>query len=499
MAIPGDDATEVPRLHHVLRTRDRAAIENHPRYVVAVQLVLMAGVAASSFANMLLVAALPDVAEDLHTRTSVLAWVNIAPAIAFGVSMPLFGKLGDLYGHRRVFVWGWTVATVLAFATAFAPNVAALIVLRTASQLAGASTTPAAYAILARTVAPADRPRAFGRLVSVMSASPVIAVVVGGPLVGAIGWRPMFVGQAAIAAVAVLAAIPLLAETPRRSDVRFDLAGAMTLTIGVVGLLFALNRLGDWGTGHRAVQTTAVLGALGVVAFVVIERRAAEPLLRPAWLTRRDVGAPVAMNVFAHITLMGLSVTSPFLLQRLWGYGTGAVALLTGIRPAAFSVAAGLSARHVRSMGSRRVLFTGNTVLTIGCVLTAVGVLQHSIVILVISIILTGFGVGYGRPSLVTTITNAVDDDDVGAANGMLSMAGQLGSSIGQTLLVAIIGASTAAATFANSAWAAAGSAALAIVMTALILGEPAAETTRSGAKRRSSLSRRDDLRSPAH
>jgi MFS family permease len=495
MADPEDDATGDPPLRRLLRTRDRRAIESHPKYQRAVLLVLMAGVAASSFANMLLVAALPDIAEDLHTRTSVLAWVNIAPAIAFGVSMPLFGKLGDLYGHRMVFIWGWAVATVLAFATAFSPNVAALIVLRTASQLAGASTTPAAYALLARTLAPADRPRAFGRLVTVMSASPVIAVVVGGPLVGAIGWRPMFIGQAAIATVAVLAAVPLLPETPRRAEVRFDLAGAVTLTLAVVGLLFALNRIGDWGTDHRAVQTMAALGALGVVAFGIVERRATEPLLRPSWLSRRDVGAPVAMNVFAHVTLMGLSVTSPFLLQRLFGYGTGAVALLTGIRPAAFSFAASLSARHVRSMGTRSVLFIGNSILTIGCALTALAVTQHSLVLLVVSIVLTGFGVGYGRPSLVTTITNAVDDDDAGAANGVLSMAGQLGSSIGQTLLVAIIGTSTAATTFANSAWAAGASAALAIVMTALIVGEPAP----SRRERATASARRDDLRSATH
>lgn len=176
------------------------------------------------------------------------------------------------------------------------------------------------------------------------------------------------------------------------------------------------------------------------------------------------------MNLFAHVTLMGLSVSSPFLLNRLFGYGTGAVALLTGIRPAAFSVAASMSARHERTMGTRRVLLTGNSVLTIGCVVTAIGVLQHSIVIVVVSIVLTGFGVGYGRPSLVNAITNAVDDGDAGAANGMLSMAGQLGSSIGQTLLVAIIGTSAATGAFANSAWAATVSAALAVAMTLLFV-----------------------------
>jgi nitrate/nitrite transporter NarK len=244
----------------------------------------------------------------------------------------------------------------------------------------------------------------------------------------------------------------------------------MALTVAVVGLLFALNRVGDWGVDHRAVQTTAVLGGAGLAVFGFVERRAAEPLLRPSWLARRDVGAPVATNLLVHVTLMGLSTTGAFMLRRVFGYGTGAVALLSGIRPAAFSLAASMSARHARTIGTRWVLLSGNVVLVVGCVVTAVGVQRHSIAMVVISIVLTGFGAGYGRPGLVTAITNAVDDGDAGVANGVLSMAGQLGSSIGQTLLIAVIGTSAAAGAFVNSAWTAAAFAALALVVSALIV-----------------------------
>jgi hypothetical protein len=121
------------------------------------------------------------------------------------------------------------------------------------------------------------------------------------------------------------------------------------------------------------------------------------------------------------------------------------------------------------------VLLSGNFVLVAGCALTAVGVQQHSITMVVISIVLTGFGVGYGRPGLITAITNAVDEGDAGAANGVMSMAAQLGSSIGQTLMIAIIGTSAAGGAFANSAWAAAGFATLAIVMSAMIVYRDAA------------------------
>lgn len=423
----------------------------------------MIGVAASSFSNVLLVAALPQIASDLNSTTGVVAWVNIAPAIAFGVSMPLFGKLGDLYGHRRVFIGGWGIATLLTLFTALAPNVAWLIVLRTTSQLIGASTTPAAYGILARVFPAEERADAFGKVVAVMSASPVIGVVAGGPAVDAIGWRPMFVVQAAIAAVAVALAVRVLPETPRRPDVRFDLAGALTLAAGIVGVLLAINRMHDWGVAHRGLQVSLAIGILGMIAFVAVERRAAEPLLPLQWFARRDVGAPIVTNLFSHITLMGLAVSAPFMFKSLFGAGTITIAILTGLRPVFFSYSATRAAKDARRFGKGQVIQYACLILVAGSALTALAARFQSWPILLASIVATGWGVGYARPGLVTAVTNAVDERDAGVANGAMTMAGQIGSSIGQTVLIAMVSANTAAA-YTNSGWVATATAAASVV-----------------------------------
>ena len=104
---------------HTLRRSDLATGARSQRWVL---FVTMVGVAASAFPTTLLSASLPDIAEDLHTSTSVISWVQAAPSIAFAVGMPFFGKLGDLYGHRRTFVLGFTAMTIGALATAFAWN-----------------------------------------------------------------------------------------------------------------------------------------------------------------------------------------------------------------------------------------------------------------------------------------------------------------------------------------------------------------------------------------
>lgn len=428
---------------------------SHPRYRQLVLGVTMLGVAAGSFSNSLLVAVLPEIADDLDTTIGVVSWVNVAPAIAFAVSMPVFGKLGDLYGHRRVFLLGWTAAIVLSVATAAAPNAYWLIALRTAAQLAGTSTTPASFGILASVFPPDQRARAFGLVMSVLALSPVVAISAGGPLIAAIGWRSLFVGQGIIAALAVAGAVPLLPETPRKAGVRFDLPGACALAAGMIGLLLAINRLPEWGWRHRGIGACALCGVAGLVAFVIAERRAAEPLVPLAWFTRREITAPIATNFAVHAAFLGLVVSAPFLLRRQFDYSSTLTAWLTGLRPAFFGIGAATAGRVNRALGSRHTQNLGNLMVLASAVLTYFGARHHSIGLLIANFVIGGYGLGVARPAVVAAVNNAVSEADSGIANGLYSMAQMAGSSVGQTVVVAIVGTSAAAGAFADGALAA--------------------------------------------
>lgn len=429
-----------------IAVNDRTALQAHPRHGQVVLAVTLLGVAAGSFSNSLLVAALPQVARDLDTTTSVVSWVNIAPTIAFAVSMPIFGKLGDLYGHRRVFLWGWSVATMLAFATAFAPDAYWLIGLRTAAQLAGTSTTPATFGILASVFAPEARPRAFGKALSVHALSPLVAITIGGAAIDAVGWRSLFVAQAVVAAVAVLIAVPVLPETPTRRDIRFDVRGAVLLTVGMVSLLLAINRSPEWGLDHIGVRTAFVVAVAGLGAFVAVERRTSAPLVPLAWLARREVAAPLVTNFGAHAAFLGLVMITPFLLREVFGYSDAVTVWLTGIRTGSFAVGAFTVARVTQRLGPRRVQYVMNTMVMGSGALTFVAAHQRSLTVLLVSFLIGGYGLGAGRPSVIAAVNNAVTNEDSGTANGLYSMAQMLGSSIGQTLLVAIVGTSTMSA-----------------------------------------------------
>jgi MFS family permease len=431
--------------------------------------VTMVGVAASAFPTTLLSASLPDIAADLHTSTDVISWVQAAPSIAFAVGMPFFGKLGDLYGHRRTFVLGFTAMTVGAVATALAPNAGALIGFRTAAQLAGAATSTAAFGLIASVFEREQRARAIGLYTAVLAMSPVIAVVAGGAIIERIGWRWLFAFQALPAAAAIVVGRAILPDTTRQRSMRFDVAGAITLTAGVTALLFAVNRGNPWGWTHPVVVGGFVGGPILLATFLRIERRAASPLLPLTMLRRRDFNLPVTTNGLVQLSYIGGFTIAPFMLQRLFGYSTYRSALVIAIRPVAFSIAAGIAGRQSARFDVRTFQVSGNAVVVLAGVLTAYGAWYRSLTLLVLGLVLTGAGVGYGRPSNAVSVTNAVHESDVGVATGVLNMVSTIGSAVGTTVMLAIVGDHRDGAPFAHASLVAAAVGVLSVVTGAMV------------------------------
>jgi MFS family permease len=411
----------------------------------------MIGVSASSFPTTLLSASLEVIRTDLHTNTSTVAWVQIAPSIAFAVTMPLFGKIGDLYGHRRTFIGGFLALGVSALLTAAAWNIGSLIAIRTIGQMSGAATSTAAFGLIAGAFKAAQRAKAIALYTSVLALSPVVAVVAGGPLVDSMGWRVLFLAQAVPAFVAVVAAIPVLAETPRTLGLRFDVGGAVLLAAGITSLMFAVNRGNIVGWSSAVILVCLIAGPLCLAAFVVVERTVRAPLIPLALFRHRNVSASVITNLLVQLTYIGGFTTAPFLAHRIFGYSTYKTALLMAIRPVLFSIAAWYAGRKHALWGARLIQMTASGVMAIGTLLTAFAAWEHSVVLLVVALAVTGWGVGFGRPSSIALLTNTVRDEQIGIATGVFNTFGTVGSAIGPAVLLAMIGDSTDAGPFAGA------------------------------------------------
>jgi len=413
--------------------------------------VLGAGLAGVFVAGALITiigVSLATVAEDLGTSTASLTWVVTGPLLAVALTMPLFGKLGDVWGLRRVYLLGLLGFTVGSILTAFAWNGPSLIAFRILGAIPGAAMGPTAMALVMRTFPPADRVKAMGWWSLVGAGAPVIGVIAGGPLVEIFGWRALFVAQAPLSIAAFVLGFVVLREAPRRDRQPIDLAGAATLAVGTTSALLALTIGGREGWGRPIVPVLGVLAVIGLAGFVRAERRADHPLLPLAFFGQRDFSASLSSQFASNFAYMGGFIITPLLFQYRFGYSVAATAGASIVRPLTFSVVAAGAGYVAARVGVRRSAVTGLTILAGSMVAFTVAALSGNIALVFAGLFLSGLGMGSASPSLVSSAANAVPHEDQGVANAAQQMVASIGTVAGIQVLSTIQGGGRTAASF---------------------------------------------------
>lgn len=431
-----------------------------------VLLALLIGMAATTFPISVLAASLPSIAREFDTTESTIAWVVSLPTLGFAIAMPVLGKMGDLYGHRRVYLWGFTAATGFAALTVLAWDAPSLIALRTLGQMCGAATTPAAMALIMSVYAREDRVRAMGWWSLVTAGSPTIGLVAGGPIIEWIGWRPLFAIQALGGLAAVLAARRVLPETARRESAGFDIPGAVTLGLGIAALLVAVNQGDDLGWTSPAIVSAFVLAPVLLAVFIRIEQRSRSPLLPLEMFRRRNYTVSVGAQFFKQTAYMGGFVLSPFLLDTEFGYSAALITLIMVSRPLAFSVAGPISGRVTVIIGERRAGILATATMAASMVVLAYGAGTRQIVPVVIGLVMSGAGNGFGQPPFQASMANAVEEEDLGIASAAKNVIGQIGAAVGITLMTTLRSVADSPTTgFAIAYWTGAAIAVVAVVV----------------------------------
>jgi MFS family permease len=400
--------------------------------------VVLGGLFTVSLTVTILVVSLPRIADDLDSSTSLLTWAITGPMLAFGVVGPAFGKAGDLWGHKRVFVGGLLGAGIFAFATAFAWNGISLVVFRTLSASAGSACGPAALAYITRLFAPDERVRPLGFWSFVTAGAPVLGVVAGGPLVEAVGWRVIFLVQAPLCLVGVVVALWLLPTTERQTGVRFDVLGSVTLGMGATLVLVGTSQGPRWGWGSPATIAAWSLGVLSLVLFVQIERRTPDPLVVLAWFRTRNVAWPVLSQTLCNFAYMGGFILAPRLLQDGLGVATSTVGLLVIARPLTFSLAAPTAGYVTVRVGERVAGVAGACGVVASMVCFAFVGQSTALWFVAVALGLSGLGLGVASPAMTALTASAVDEAELGVAGAMQQLMTQLGAVVGSVVLSTI-------------------------------------------------------------
>jgi MFS family permease len=420
----------------LLRRRLARRIGLDPRW--AVLWVVLGGLFTVSFTITILVVSLQGIAEDLGTSVSVMNWAITGPMLAFGVVGPAFGKAGDLWGHKRVFVIGLLAAGVFAGMTALSWNAASMITFRVLSASAGSACGPAAMAYINRLFEPEQRVTPLGYWSFVTAGAPVLGVVAGGPLVDAVGWRVIFAVQAPLCVIGVVVALWLLPGTDRLEGVRFDVKGSITLGVGATSLLAAISQGPKWGWGSAGFLGLVALGILSLATFVRIEQRVADPLIELDWLRTRNVAFPVLSQTLTNFAYMGGFILAPQVLERGMGLTAGTTGLLVIARPLSFSLIAPLAGLVTIRIGERIAGVVGALAVVASMACWAFVGSSTALWFVVVALALSGAGLGIASPAMTSLTANAVAESDLGVAGAMQQLMSQLGAVAGSVVLTTI-------------------------------------------------------------
>nr|WP_246851461.1 MFS transporter [Patulibacter sp. SYSU D01012] len=385
---------------------------------------------------------------DLGVSSETLAWVVNAYALAFGGLLLLGGRLGDGLGRRRVFAGGVALFTVASLGAGLSSDAALLVAARAAQGTGAAIAAPSGLAILMATFpeGPA-RTRALGLFFAMAAAGGALGLLVGGALTSAFSWRAAFLVNVPVGAVVVAGALRALPAFPGRR-LRFDLAGALSGTLGVSALVFAFLRVGEagWGdpVGIAAFAATAVL----LAAFVRAERRATDPLLPLRLLTRPSTAAGYATMTLVTAVLFGTSFLLPQYLQLVRGMEPAVAGVAFLPMPILIFAGSRTVGRIVERTGPRAVVLAGLAALVAaGAWLTQLSADTRYLPGVFGPLTLVGLGGGLLFLPLSTVILGGVPAADAGAASGALQTTQQVGGALGVAILTSILAASAGVAT----------------------------------------------------
>jgi EmrB/QacA subfamily drug resistance transporter len=384
--------------------------------------------------------ALPSIQHDLHASLSSLLWTVNAYTLTFAVLLVTGGRLGDIFGRRKLFMFGVVVFGLASLAIGFAPNDAVLVAFRAVQGIGAAFMMPATLSIITQAFPPHQRGTAIGTWAGVSALALAIGPVIGGFLTEDVSWRAIFFINPPIAVIAI--AVTLFAARDSRDETvgrTIDFAGIATITIGLTALVLALIKSNTWHWGSARVIGLLAVAAVALAAFVAIERRVRAPMVDFAFFRSRTsaganlVGFLVTFGMFAQFFFITLY------LQNVLHYS----ALQTGLRflPATIVIIimGPLAGRFTDRVGPRPLMTLGLLIVAAAMLIQSRISLHSGYGLLLPGFILMGLGMGLVMSPMSTAAMNAVDRTKSGAASGVLSMSRMVGGSVGLAAMGALI------------------------------------------------------------
>ncbi|RCH69242.1 MFS transporter [Streptomyces sp. SDr-06] len=380
--------------------------------------------------------ALPALGKDLGLGQSALQWAVTAFALPSGGFLLLFGRIADLFGRKKLFLTGLALFGAASLLATLAWNPASFLTGRALQGLGAAVIVPTGMSLLTTTFAEGPlREKALGISGTLLSLGYTTGMVLGGVMTDTLGWRSTM-GLLVAFAVVVLALAPgLLPESRTPERPRLDVPGAVTVTGGLLAVIYALSTAAQRGFGGADVRGTLLGGLVLLAAFVVVESRASAPLISLPMLRRRTVAWGNLGGLVTFSMMSSVVFVLTLYLQEILGLSSFETGLIFGVQGVASAVAGGYAARLIGRFGTRRVLVgsllgQGLFVAALLGLGTESGALLATVAVSLASMCHLGAIISYG-----VTVTSGVPNEEQGLATGLVTTTQQVGLTVGIPLL----------------------------------------------------------------
>jgi EmrB/QacA subfamily drug resistance transporter len=390
--------------------------------------------------------ALPSIQTDLDFSQQNLQWVVNAYTLVFGGFLLLGGRLADLLGRRRVFVAGLFLFSAASLLGGFAQSEGQLIAARALQGLGAAIVSPAALAIVTTTFAEgSERNKALGIWGAIAGAGGAVGVLMGGVLTEFMGWEWVLFVNVPIGVAAALATPRFVRESRMdRDGAGFDVLGALTVTAGLVILVYGLVKANDFGWGDG--RTIGLLGAsvAFIAAFVAIESRSRSPLVPLAFFRQRTPTAAQGIGLLVGASLFSMFFFISLYLQQVLGFS----ALEAGVAylplSAGIIVSAGAASQLVERVGVKPVLTTGLALVVLGLLMfTGIDANGSYVGDVLFPSLVVAVGLGLAFVPLTIAAVAGVRGEEAGLASGLINTSQQVGGALGLAVLSTVANSRT--------------------------------------------------------
>jgi EmrB/QacA subfamily drug resistance transporter len=408
---------------------------------------LMAGMLLAALDQTIVSTSIRTIADDLG-QLSGQAWATTAYLITSTITTPLYGKLSDLYGRRPLFITAISIFVAGSVLSGIATSMTELAAFRAVQGLGAGGLFSLALAILADIVPPRERSRYQGMFLAVFGTSSVVGPIIGGFFAGAdtifgiTGWRWVFLINVPVGIVALAVVLKVLHIPHTRRDHRIDWWGAVALVVGMVPLLLVAEQGNKWGWLSVASIGSIVIGVLGIVAFILIERRMGDDALIPMRLfANRQFSQGLVVNVLIGLAMFGALATLPLYLQLVKGAtptesGLWLLPMTVGLMGG--SISSGIITGRTGRYKIFPVVGTALLIVAFGMMLALINV-DTPYLVLAGTFLVLGAGLGLNMQTMMMAVQNTVKARDIGVATSSATFFRATGGTIGTAVFLSLL------------------------------------------------------------